>query len=241
MSLNLEELRKRLLHPPSVDPAPHVSLKPGRQFPSALPVSVQQLTDEDASQKNTLAGEEHSSVSSSTEVVSPIEPMVLEKNDREVAASAGTNTEAPANQLTQAIDKLFEPAHRCQQRLSEITESCEVINQLARSTLELCQPLQDFGDRLRKLSKAFFSLRTFRNELSIIAECFEPIGILNKQIVQLEDAVQSKLTEVAIALKSTEALRTRIAELERSVDSVSKLETQFLELSRCFGTNIVSS
>jgi hypothetical protein len=88
---------------------------------------------------------------------------------------------------------------------------------------------------LRKLSKAFFSMRTFRDELNILAEFFEPIGILNKQIVQLEGAVQAQLAEVAMTLESTKTLRVRIAELEQSVDSISALEAQFLELSRCFG------
>jgi len=250
MSLKLEDLRRRLLQSGSVDPAPSSTIKSGRQVSSALPMFVQQLVDEDAREKIVLTSEEHPTARSSSEVVPLSEPIVLEKDDEAVAAAAGTNPKAPAaatekangrtdfstaNQLGPAIDKLFEPARQCQQRLNEITESCEVINQLARSTLELCQPLRNFGDRLRKLSKAFFSIRTFRDELNTLGESFEPIGILNKQIVQLEGAIQAQIAEVAITLESTKALRARIAELEQSVDSVSELETQFLELSRCFG------
>jgi DNA repair exonuclease SbcCD ATPase subunit len=247
-SLKLEELRRRLLQPGSVDPAPSI-IKSGRQVPSALPIFVQQLVDEDAREKKALTSEEHPTAWNISEVVPPSVPIVLAKDD-EAAAAACTNPKAPAaatekanghpdlssaNQLAPAIDKLFEPARQCQQRLREITQSCEVVNQLAHSTLELCQPLRNFGDRLRRLSKAFFSIRTFRDELNTLAESFEPIGILNKQIVQLESAIQAQIAEVALTLESTKTLRARIAELEQSVDSVSELETQFLELSRCFG------
>ncbi len=237
-SLKLEELRRRLLQPDSVDPVP-LTIKSGRQVSSTLPIFVQQLVDEGARQKNTLTNEEHPSSQSSSEAVSLSEPIVLEK-DGEAAAAAGSNPKvlaAPTEKaigLALAIDKLFEPARQCQQRLREITQSCEVINQLARSTLELCQPLRNFGDRLRKLSKAFLAIRTFRDELNILAESFEPIAILNKQIVQLEGAIQAEIAEMAMTLESTKTLRARIAELEQSVDSVSELESQFLELSRCF-------
>ena len=78
------------------------------------------------------------------------------------------------------------------------------------------------------------AIRTFRDELNILAESFEPIAILNKQIVQLEGAIQAEIAEMAMTLESTKTLRARIAELEQSVDSVSELESQFLELSRCF-------
>ena len=170
---------------------------------------------------------------SSSEAVSLSEPIVLEK-DGEAAAAAGSNPKvlaAPtekaightdvssANPLALAIDKLFEPARQCQQRLREITQSCDVINQLARSTLELCQPLRNFGDRLRKLSKAFLAIRTFRDELNILAESFRPIAILNKQIVQLEGAIQAEIAEMAMTPESTKTLRARIAELEQSADS----------------------
>jgi len=85
---------------------------------------VQQLTDEDARQKNALTSEEHPPARSSSEVVSLSEPIVLEKDVQAAAAAAGTDPKAraaatekanshtdvsSANQLAHAIDKLFEP------------------------------------------------------------------------------------------------------------------------------------
>lgn len=248
MSPKLEELRRRLLQVGALNPSP--SMKSGRQVSSGLPIFVRQLVDEDGREKNTLTSEEHSAPRSKSEVVSPNGPIVLEKDDEALADAAAANLKpafaatakpdghvefSSANQLVPAIDKLFEPARQYQQRLNEIAQSCEIINQLARSTLELCQPLQNFGDRLRKLSKAFFSMRTFREDLNTLAESFEPIGTLNKQIVQLERAIQAQIAEVAVTLESAKTVRSRIAELEQSVDLVSELETQFLEVSRCFG------
>jgi cell division protein FtsB len=104
----------------------------------------------------------------------------------------------------------------------------QAINELARSALELCQPLQTFGDRLRRISKALLSMRGFREELAVLSEFFEPIDVLNKQITQLEVAIQAQLAEIATTLDSTKTLKARIAELDQSVDSVSELETHFL-------------
>ncbi len=124
MNLKLEELRKRLLQPGSVDPTPSATVKSGRQVSYVLPVFVQQLTAEDARQKNALTSEEHPPAPSSSEVVSLSEPIVLEKDDQAAAAAAGTDPKAraaatekanghtdvsSANQLAHAIDKLFEP------------------------------------------------------------------------------------------------------------------------------------
>src|SRR5260370_39552081 len=88
-SLKLEELRRRLLQPDSVDPVPR-TIKSGRQVSSTLPIFVQQVVDEGARQKNTLTNEEHPSALSSSEAVSLGEPIVLEK-DGEAAAPDGGN------------------------------------------------------------------------------------------------------------------------------------------------------
>lgn len=145
---------------------------------------------------------------------------------------------SPTEQLAQAINILFEPARQCQRRLGEITQSCQVINELAVATLELCQPLQTFGDRLRRISKALLSMRGFREELGVLSEFFEPIDVLNKQITQLEVAIQAQLAEIATTPDLTKTLKARIAELDQSVDSVSELENRFLELARCFGDTL---
>ena len=147
---------------------------------------------------------------------------------------------SPTEQLAQAINILFEPARQCQRRLGEITQSCQVINELAVATLELCQPLQTFGDRLRRISKALLSMRGFREELGVLSEFFEPIDVLNKQITQLEVAIQAQLAEIATTPDLTKTLKARIAELDQSVDSVSELENRFLELARCFGDTLAS-
>jgi len=250
MNIKLEELRKRLLQPGSVVPAPSATLKSRRQVSPAFPVLLPRSANEDSSdsrQGNVLTGEELPRARSKMALIEATRP---DKDDQAAAAAAPIDPKAPAavtlqadghtnvtadNQLIEAIEKLFEPARQCQGRLREISQTCEAIDQLTRSTLELCHPLRNFGDHLRKLSNAFFSMRTVRDELAILAESFEPIAIFKSQLVQLDGAVQAQLADVAKTLESTKILTTRIVELEHSVASISELEAQFLELSRCFG------
>src|SRR5258708_16297551 len=92
-SLKLEQLRRRLLQPDSVDPVP-LTIKSGRQVSSTLPIFVQQLVDEGARQKNTLTNEEHPSAQSSSEAVSLSEPIVLDK-DAAARAAPRTNPKVP--------------------------------------------------------------------------------------------------------------------------------------------------
>ena len=240
MILKLDDLRQRLLGSYSVDPSPDATRSAQQTSPGHRILTPEHpLGNEDADRESTLESEERKA-RSSHEVASP--PALKSGGRtvwvREPSADPDRNSRADissADQLAHALDTLFEPARQCQKRLSEITQSCQVINELARSTLELCQPLRIFGDRLRRISKALLSMREFREELGVLSEFFEPIDMLNKQITQLEIAVQAQLAEITTTLDSTKTLKARIGELDQSVDSVSGLEAQFLELSRCFG------
>jgi hypothetical protein len=249
MGLKLDELKKRLLRPGPASPTSYPTLEFGRQIWSESPVFSQQPATEnsqDPLHRSASAPEENSSARSEAEIVSLTEPAHQNTGDQAAAVATGVDIRcaaavpkvdgradrAPANELARAIDKLFEPTRHC---LDEIPEACEAISQLTRSTLEMCQPLRNFRDHLQKLSGSFASMRTFRDELDVLAEWFEPIGVLNRQIILLEDAIQARLAEVAKTLESTKTLRMRIAELGQTVDSDSELEAQFLELSRSFG------
>lgn len=250
MTLKLQDLRLRLLGSDSVKPSPDAT-RPVQQVYSKPLTLEHTLRDEYVDRESTLDGEERRA-RSGTEIASPV---VLKSDgqtvwvgqpsadpDAAVASTLRANSRtdvSSADQLAQALNTLFEPARQCQKRLGEITQSCQVINELACSTLELCQPLQTLGDRLRKIAKALLSMREFREELGVLSEFFEPIDGLNKQITQLEIAVQAQLAEISTTLDSTKTLKARIAELDQSVDSVSELEAQFLELSRCFGATSV--
>jgi hypothetical protein len=256
MSLKLEELRQRLLKSHSVNPsldARHRSLK---QVSSKYLVVTRERPlrgqDEEADGESTLDYEE-CNAPNSAEIASSIAsksdglavPVGQPSTDLDVSPASTSRSNSrtdisPTDELAQAIKALFEPARQCQRRLGEITQSCQVINELASATLELCQPLQTFGDRLRRISKALLSMRGFREELGVLSEFFEPIDVLNKQITQLEVAIQAQLAEIATTPDLTKTLKARIAELDQSVDSVSELENRFLELARCFGDTLAS-
>jgi len=251
MTLKLDDLRQRLLKSPSVNPSldgRRPSLKQvSYKYQIVTPQHPLRDRDEEAEGTSSLDSEERDAPRSA-EIASSVAsksdgPMVVVSQpstdaDGSPASTSRSNSRidvSPRDQLAQAINTLFEPARQCQKRLGEITQSCQMINELACATLELCQPLQTFGDRLRRISKALLSMRGFRDELAVLSEFFEPVDVLNKQITQLEVAIQAQLAEIATTLDSTKALKARIAELDQSVDSVNELETHFLEIARCFG------
>jgi hypothetical protein len=238
MSLKLEELRQRLLNPVNSSSGASPSV---REASFEFPILTQEhaLRGEDADRVDSEERQARSSAEITSAAVLQKDggtaPTVQLSADPNVSVAAlKADSRADVSSAAQAIDIFFEPARQCQKRLREITQSCQVIEQLACSTLALCQPLQTFGERLRKISKALLSMREFRDELNVLSESFEPIGTLSKQIAQLENAIPAQLAEIATTLESTKTMKARIAELDQSVDSVSELEVQFLELSRCF-------
>jgi hypothetical protein len=251
MSRTLERVRKQFWQLDPADGANEI-LKHGlRGFPT-LPILLQQMADEDTAvdnRKSGLVSGEHPSAQGESKSMSPIAPTRLDEDgetavaaaasDRKASAAAGLGTERDSavstRQLTQVVEKLFEPAAQCQERLKEIALSCEAINYLTRPTRDLFQPLRNLTDHLRKLSNAFISIGELREAISILAESYEPIGILNTQIAQFEGAVQEQLAKVANTRGWTKTLRTSIAELEQSMDRVDELEAQLLELSQHFG------
>jgi hypothetical protein len=82
------------------------------------------------------------------------------------------------NQVGQAIDKLFEPARRASNGLADLAKASDSLLQLSGSAFRLFESLKDFRDHMRKLSSSFASMRTFQNDLGVLAESFEPAKLV---------------------------------------------------------------
>ena len=139
------------------------------------------------------------------------------------------------NQFGQAVDKLFEPAQQCRERLAEIAKASESLSQLAGAAFDLFESLKDFRDHMRKLSNSFVSMRTFQNDLGVLAESFEPVGALHHEVVRLADAVRIRLGQVVRSLEPANALRADAAELAQILENATELQAQFYDLSKTFG------
>jgi hypothetical protein len=234
MNPKLEELRRRFL--PSTDPpaptletifkrGPQVSHGPGpsEQLPAAN-------SAEPAEPRGALT-------SQSSPQAEPYSEQVTDYGNSQIAVEKPKSVD----QLGQAIAKLFEPAQRCKKQLAEIAHASNSIKQLARSTLELFEPLESFRDHMRRLSNSFASIRAFQDDLGVLAESFEPVKALHQQVIQLADAVRTHFAEVAASLEPANALRAQTAELAQILEAGTELQAQFYELSKAFGAAVQAS
>ena len=231
MNPKLEELRRRFL--PSTDPpAPTLEtiFKRGPQVSQGAGPSEQLPAANSTEPRGTLTTQNSAQAE-------PFAEKVTDNGNRQVAVEEPKSVD----QLGQAIAKLFEPAQRCKEQLAEIAHASDSIKELARSVLELFEPLEGFRDHMRRRSNSFASMRAFQDDLGVLAESFEPVKALHQQVIQLADAVRTHFAEVAASLEPANALRARTAELAQILEAGTELQGQFYELSKAFGAAVQAS
>lgn len=166
-------------------------------------------------------------------------PSRTERPAEQVSDKQGSQIEVEppksADQLCQAMAKLFEPAQRCKVRLAEIANASDSIFRLVGSALERLEELESFRDHMRKLSNLFASMRAFQDDLGVLAESFDPVKALHQQVVQIAEGVRTGLAEVAASLELANTLRAQTGELTKILEVGAELQAQFHELSKAFG------
>jgi hypothetical protein len=83
-------------------------------------------------------------------------------------------------------------------------------------------------------------MRAFQDDLGLLAESYEPGKALHQQVIQLADAVRTRLTEMAASLEPVNALRVRAAELAQILKAGTELQAQFSELAKAIGAAVQS-
>ncbi len=236
----LEEIRKRLMEPhvPTVPPR-YTAPKRVAEVYSPAPAISPEVPSGHFEAADAEADATESSPYSPAEGTPLVEAVVNEQHPAEVDDQTVPETPRPIDGLAQAIAELFEPARQCQSRLAEIRSGFDLMEHLTRLAVELCEPLKDFHDHIRRLSSSFESMCTFRDELGVLAQSFTPVRALHQQVTQLAQMVRTNLAEVAHELEPAKALQIDIANLAAAIDSVSELQVRFQELSRVFGDHTV--
>ena len=248
MGPKLAELRKMLLQSeaanlqaetPRVSSGPIFmrSLHPHRQFDS----------DDEA---HAFAHDESFAFNENDAAIEPgAGPEHLEATDEEAERDAGPGMNHPsspgeasgdagrAGEIARAIEGLFEPARRYRENLRQISAICDSAGQIINSAAESNRSLQRLNENLKRVSKAFLSMRAFRDETSAAAEVFEPLQKLTTQLALFENAVREEIAAFSRDLGHAAKLKAQIAEIERSVASIGDFERQFAEILNAFEDN----
>ena len=106
------------------------------------------------------------------------------------------------------------------------------MDQRAQIVATLFEPARRYRERL---STSFESIRTLHVDLGVLAQSFEPLGVLHDQVVDFLNAIQAQLTDMAKSLESAKALRLQLSELVQALDAGSELHAQTCELSKALG------
>jgi len=227
MNPKLEELRRRLSVPlPGSTQSRNTIFGASSQPSSEPPSSGQPALDDGA--KSAASGDVLLAQGSAPVDESPGEQAAVER-EREIAVD-----DAASDDLSRAIDKLFEPMRRSADFLAEMVEVSGVFLQTTRSALPALKSLEDFRDHMRKLSSSFASVRTLQNDLGILAESFDPVRALHREVVRLSDDVRIRLAKVARSLEPINDLRTNVVEIAQILEDATALQAQFCDLSATF-------
>jgi hypothetical protein len=106
------------------------------------------------------------------------------------------------------------------------------MDQRAQTVAALFEPARRYRERL---SNSFDSIRTLHAELGVLAQSFEPLGVLHDQVVDFLNAIQAQLADMAKSLEAAKALRLQLSELVQALDAGSELQAQTYELSKALG------
>jgi hypothetical protein len=105
-------------------------------------------------------------------------------------------------------------------------------DQRAQTVAALFEPARRYRERL---SNSFDSIRSLHVELGVLAQSFEPLGVLHDQVVDFLNAIQAQLADMAKSLEAAKALRLQLSELVQALDAGSELQAQTYELSKALG------
>ena len=145
--------------------------------------------------------------------------------------TAGWNSNAqgppPAEPVTEQ-----KPNNEGGQVVVDVAKSMDQRAQSAQIVATLFEPARRYRERL---SNSCESIRTLHVELGVLAQSFEPLGILHDEVVDFLNAVQTQLAEMAKSLEAAKELRLQLSELVQALDAGSELQTQTYELSRALG------
>jgi hypothetical protein len=226
MNLKLEELRKRLLDPtvsPAQSPTETIYKRSVEALsPSESPV-IANGTDA-AEPRSTPLPETQQPTTQPDSLASTVLQYVGETAD----------PRASRYQLAQAVTKVFESTRQYQERLAELAQSFDAIEQTAQSATRAFEPIRAFREQMEKLSRTFEPMRSFQEQLGTLAESFEPMKALHEQIAMLAEAFQINLAEFARSMEPAKAFQAQLAKLAKTFEAVGELQGQFLELSETF-------
>jgi hypothetical protein len=111
-------------------------------------------------------------------------------------------------------------------------DATKPMDQRAQTVAALFEPARRYRERL---SNSFDSIRSLHVELGVLAQSFEPLGVLHDQVVDFLNAIQAQLAEMAKSLEAAKALRLQLSELVQALDAGSELQAQTYELSKALG------
>jgi hypothetical protein len=226
MNLKLEELRKRLLDPtaPSA-PSPTETIYRRSAEPISPPEPRAAAGDMDATEGRSTP---------LREIQQPTAPP--DSLAGTVLQYVGENADQSKSryQLAQAVTKVFESTRQYQERLLELAQSFDVIEQTAESATRAFEPIRAFGRQMEKLSSTFEPMRSFQEQLGALAESFEPMKALHEQIAMVAEAFQINLAQFARSMEPAKAFQVQIAKLAKTFEAVGELQSQFVALSETF-------
>ncbi len=111
-------------------------------------------------------------------------------------------------------------------------DTTDSMDQRAQIVATLFEPAHRYRERL---STSFESIRTLHLDLGVLAQSFEPLGVLHDQVVDFLNSIQAQLTDMAKSLETAKALRQQLSELVQALDAGSELHAQTCELSKALG------
>src|SRR5579863_3647414 len=156
------------------------------------------------------------------------QPAAIERPKRPAVGNAEASVQDTDAQSPQPAEPVVEqkPDNDDAQMATDVAKATDERTQIIATLFE---PARLYRERL---SNSFESIRTLHVELGALAQSFEPLGVMQRQVVDFLNAIQTQLAEMAKSLEAAKALRLQLSELVKVLDAGSDLQAQTYELSK---------
>jgi uncharacterized phage infection (PIP) family protein YhgE len=231
MNLKLEELRKRLLDPTASPTTAQAETIYKRSAESTSPPEAPVATNgaDAAAPGSTQLRETQQPTAAPDSLASTVLQYV-----GETGSTSSSDPGKSRYQLAQAVTKVFESTKQYQERLADLANSFEAIEQTAQSAARAFEPIRAFRAQMEKLSSTFEPMRSFQEQLGTLAESFEPMKALHEQIAMLAEAFQINLAQFARSMEPAKKFQLELAKLAKTFEAVGELQGQFQDLAETF-------
>ena len=122
-----------------------------------------------------------------------------------------SQTDLPAGPAE--VAKMFEPIRVFQERLTKLGSAFIQVDRLGKDAASALASVSELADHLGQFAGAYAPVKAFHNEVSVLAEKFDPLKSIQNQLTEMSRSFRDNLNYLVAVMEPASKMQERLAEL----------------------------